>query len=138
MNTKTDSENEMLDVLANVEAGTSIREVARLTGVAQATIHRPGARSGGMTRDDATRVRPLEEEHRPVKKLVADLALDHSIRGKVPRENVVKGEHTLQAQTPVGRRVVGLVQAGARGLPASGLSRVGRPPLHRAPAPHQR
>lgn len=40
MQTKTYSENEILDVLAKVEAGISISEVARQSGVAKATVHR--------------------------------------------------------------------------------------------------
>ena len=40
-------------------------------------------RYGGMTKDDAKRVRQLEEENRRLKKLVADLALDNSILKEV-------------------------------------------------------
>lgn len=83
MKTKTYSENEILDVLAKVEAGTSISEVARQSGVAKATVHRWQAGYGGMTRDDARRVRQLEEENRRLKKLVADLALDNSMLKEV-------------------------------------------------------
>lgn len=55
MKRKQYSENEILDVLAQVEAGTAVGDVARLSGVSKATIHRWQARYGGMTKDDATR-----------------------------------------------------------------------------------
>ena len=83
MKHKRYSENEILDVLAQVEAGTATGDVARLPGVSKATIHRWQARYGGMTKDDAKRVRQLEEENRRLKKLVADLALDNSILKEV-------------------------------------------------------
>ena len=77
------SEKQIFDVLAQVEAGTAIGDVARLSGVSKATIHRWQARYGGMTKDDAKRVRQLEDENRQLKKLVADLALDNSILKEV-------------------------------------------------------
>lgn len=89
MKHKQYSENEILDVLAQVEAGSAVGDVARLSGVSKATIHRWQARYGGMTTDDAKRVRQLEEENRRLKKLVADLALDNSILKEAPRQNVV-------------------------------------------------
>ena len=55
MKRKQYSENEILDVLAQVETGTAVGDVAWLSGVSKATIHRWQARYGGMTKDDATR-----------------------------------------------------------------------------------
>lgn len=78
MKTKTCSENQILDVLAKEEAGTSISEVARQSGIAKATVHRWKARYGGMSRDDAKQVRYLKEDRR-LRKLVADLTLDNSM-----------------------------------------------------------
>ena len=79
MKHKQCSKNEIQGGLAKVEAGTAVGDVARLSGVSKATIHRWQARYGGMTKDDAKRVPQLEEEHRRRKTLVADLALDNSI-----------------------------------------------------------
>ncbi|GAA5441825.1 transposase [Deinococcus caeni] len=100
MKHKQYSENEILDVLAQVEAGTAVGDVARLSGVSKATIHRWQARYGGMTKDDAKRVRQLEEENRRLKKLVADLALDNSILKEVVGRSVISARPG--AHLPVG------------------------------------
>ena len=105
MKHKQYSENEILDVLAQVEAGTAVGDVARLSGVSKATIHRWQARYGGMTKDDAKRVRQLEEENRRLKKLVADLALDNSILKEVPPAE--SGESRPDAAGPDAHQTTG-------------------------------
>ncbi|GAA3998940.1 hypothetical protein GCM10022631_07170 [Deinococcus rubellus] len=83
MKGKQDTEQQMLDILGQVEAGQPIGGVARTAGIAVSTIHRWKDRYGGMTKDETKRFRLLEEEHRRLKKLVADLSLDHLILKEV-------------------------------------------------------
>ncbi|PYE51979.1 putative transposase [Deinococcus yavapaiensis KR-236] len=83
MKRKQYTEKEILDILAKVEAGQTIEQVAREVGVARTSIQRWQAKYGGMTHDDAKRLKALEEENRRLKKLVADLALDNSILKEV-------------------------------------------------------
>ena len=83
MKRKQYTEKEILDILAKVESGQTIEQVAREAGVARTSIHRWQAKYGGMTHDDAKRLKALEEENRRLKKLVADLALDNSILKEV-------------------------------------------------------
>ncbi len=83
MKGKQYTEQQMLDILGQVEAGQPIGEVARTAGIAVSTIHRWKARYGGMTKDETKRFRLLEEENRRLKKLVADLSLDNLILKEV-------------------------------------------------------
>ncbi len=83
MKGKRSTEQQMLDVLGQVEAGQPIGEVARTAGVAVTTIHRWKAHYGGMTKDETKRFRLLEEENRRLKRLVADLSLDNLVLKEV-------------------------------------------------------
>ena len=83
MKGKQYTEQQMLDILGQVEAGQPIGEVARTAGIAVSTIHRWKARYGGMSKDETKRFRQLEEENRRLKKLVADLSLDNVILKEV-------------------------------------------------------
>lgn len=83
MKGKRYTEQQILDILGQVEAGQPVAEVARSQGVAVTTIHRWKARYGSMTRDETKRFRLLEEENRRLKKLVADLSLDNLVLKEV-------------------------------------------------------
>ena len=83
MKGKRYTEQQMLDILGQVEAGQPIGEVARTAGVAVTTIHRWKTHYGGMTKDETKRFRLLEEENRRLKRLVADLSLDNLVLKEV-------------------------------------------------------
>ncbi len=77
MKGKRFTEQQILDILGQVDAGQPLAEITRLHGVATSTIHRWKTRYGSMTKDETKRFRVLEEENRRLKKLVADLSLDN-------------------------------------------------------------
>ena len=83
MNGKRYTEAHILDILGQLEAGTSISDLARLHGVAPGTIYRWKAKYGGMTKDEARQFRQLEAENQRLKKLVADLSLDNAMLKEV-------------------------------------------------------
>jgi putative transposase len=56
-------------------AGT-VREVGRRHGITGTTFDRWRAKYGEMPKGEIRRVKELEDENRPLKKLVADLSLD--------------------------------------------------------------
>ncbi len=66
----------MIGILKEVEAGGALGELARRHGIGEGTIYRWKAKYGGMEVSEAQRLRSLEEEHRRLKGLVADQALD--------------------------------------------------------------
>ena len=83
MKRKRYSEQQILDILGQVDAGQPLAELTRRHGIAVSTIHRWKAKYGGMTKDETKRFRVLEEENRRLKKLVADLSLDNQVLKEV-------------------------------------------------------
>jgi putative transposase len=70
------TEEQIVRVLQENVAGTTIRDVCRRHGITETTFHRWRAKYGGMQVSDARRLKTLEDENRRLKKLVADLSLD--------------------------------------------------------------
>ena len=70
------SEEQIIGILKEIEAGGALGEIARRQGISEGTIYRWKAKYGGMEVSEAQRLRSLEEENRRLKRLVADQALD--------------------------------------------------------------
>ena len=70
------TEEQIVAVLNEHEAGGTIRELCRRHGITETTFHRWRAKYGGLQVSDARRLKGLEDENRRLKKLVADQALD--------------------------------------------------------------
>ena len=70
------SEEQIVRILGEVEAGRSIAETSRQYGVSEGTIHRWRKRFGGMELSEVKRLRELEAENARLKGIVADQALD--------------------------------------------------------------
>ncbi len=70
------SEEQIIAVLKEAQAGGKVDEVCRRHGISQPTYYKWKQRFGGLEVSDAKRLRLLEEENRKLKKLVADQALD--------------------------------------------------------------
>jgi putative transposase len=70
------SEEQITYALRQVEAGTPVAEVCRKLGISEQTCSRGKQKFAGMGIAELRRLRQLEEEHRRLKQLVADLTLD--------------------------------------------------------------
>ena len=66
-------------VLRQGEEGVPIAEVCRKAGISQATYFNWKKKFGGMLPSEVKKLRALEEENRPLKRLVADLSLDKAM-----------------------------------------------------------
>jgi putative transposase len=77
MKGKKFTEEQIIAVLKELEAGAGVKEVCRRVGVSEQTIYRWKAKYGGMETSDVKRLRALEDENRRLKHLVADLTLDN-------------------------------------------------------------
>ena len=73
------SEEQIIRVLNQVDAGTSVKDVCREHGISQGTYYRWKAKFGGLEVNEARRLRELEAENRRLKSAVADLTLDKQI-----------------------------------------------------------
>ncbi len=81
------SEEQIIGVLKQMEAGRKIAELARELGVSEATLYTWKSKYGGMEVSEARRLKELEDENRRLKQLVADLSLDREALKGVIRKN---------------------------------------------------
>ena len=73
------SEEQIVTILKESEAGAATGELCRRHGISQNTFYRWKAKYGGLEVSDARRLRQLEQENRRLKRLVADLSLDNQV-----------------------------------------------------------
>ena len=76
MKGKRFSEEQIIGVLKESEAGRRLPDLLRKHGISAGTFYRWKAKYGGMEVSDAKRLKALEDENRRLKRLVADQALD--------------------------------------------------------------
>jgi putative transposase len=71
------TETQIISILKAVEAGRSVRDVCREHEVSDATYYKWKSKYGGMQASDIKRLRELEDENRRLKKMYAELSLEH-------------------------------------------------------------
>lgn len=81
------SEEKIIAAVKQMEAGRSVKDLARELGVTDQTLYNWKAKYGGMEVSDAKKLRALEDENRRLKQLVADLSLDKDALTTVIRKN---------------------------------------------------
>ena len=78
MKRKRFTEEQIITVLREHEAGAKASDLARKHGVSEATLYNWKAKYGGMDVSDAKRLKTLEVENAKLKKLLADQMLEAS------------------------------------------------------------
>lgn len=73
------TEEQIIAILREQEAGSSTVEVCRRHGISSAAFYKWKAKFGGMDVSDAKRLRALEDENAKLKKLLAEAMLDNAI-----------------------------------------------------------
>ena len=76
MRTKRFTEEQIIGVLKEAEAGAKTKELYRKYGISEATFYNWKAKYAGMTVSEARRLRELEAENAKLKKLLAESELD--------------------------------------------------------------
>ena len=74
------TEEQIIAVLREHEAGMKTADLARKHGVSEATLYNWKAKYGGLDVSEAKRLKALEEENRKLKKLLAEQMLDAAAR----------------------------------------------------------
>jgi putative transposase len=72
------SEEQIIAIMREHEAGAKVTELARKHGISEATLYNWKAKYGGLDVSEAKRLRTLEEENRKLKKLLAESMLDNA------------------------------------------------------------
>ena len=70
------TEEQIIRVLKEAEAGAKTTELCRAHGISEATFYNWKAKFGGMDVSDAKRLKQLEAENAKLKRLLADAELD--------------------------------------------------------------
>ena len=73
------SEEQIIGILREQEAGRSTADVCRKHGISGATFYKWKSKFGGMDVSDAKRLKSLEDENAKLKKLLAETMLDNAI-----------------------------------------------------------
>jgi putative transposase len=72
------TEEQIIAVLREHEAGAKTAELCRKHGISDATLYKWKAKYGGLGVSEAARLRALEDENRRLKKLLAEAVLDNA------------------------------------------------------------
>lgn len=72
------SEEQVIGILREQEAGSSTAEVCRKHGISAPTFYKWKAKFGGMDVAEAKRLRSLDDENSRLKRMLADSMLDNA------------------------------------------------------------
>jgi putative transposase len=72
------TEEQIIGMLKEHEAGAKAEDLCRRQGISGTTFYKWKAKFGGLEASDAKRLRTLEDENRRLKKLLAEQMLDNA------------------------------------------------------------
>ena len=81
------TEEQIIRVLKEREAGLSVQDLCRKHGMSEQTYYKWQKKYGGMNVSDAGRLKSLEKENMRLKKLVAELSLDKDMLEELLSKN---------------------------------------------------
>ena len=82
------TEEQIIGMLKEQEAGAKTADVCRKHGVSEATFYKWKAKYGGMDVSEARRLKALEDENARLKKLLAEAMLDNAVLKDISSKNV--------------------------------------------------
>jgi putative transposase len=71
------TEEQIIGILKEHEAGVSVADLCRKHGVSDASIYKWKAKFGGMDVSEAKKLRAMEDENGKLKRMLADAMLDN-------------------------------------------------------------
>jgi putative transposase len=71
------SEQQIISILKQADAGIKVQELCRQHGISDATYYKWKSKYGGMEASDIKRLREVEGENSKLKRMFADLALEN-------------------------------------------------------------
>jgi len=81
------SEEQIVKILKEADAGVKVSDLCRKYGFSDATYYNWKAKYGGMGVSEIKRLKQLEDENRRLKQIVADLTLDNQALKAVVSNN---------------------------------------------------
>lgn len=77
------SSDQIVKILKELDKGKPIQELCRAHGISQGTLYNWRKRYGGMEASEMKRIKELEAENAKLKRMYAELALDHEMAKEV-------------------------------------------------------
>ncbi len=87
MKRKRFTEEQIIRILNEADAGMKVADICRKYGFSEATFYNWKSKFGGMTISEARRLKALEQENSRLKRLVADLTLDNQVLRELSSKN---------------------------------------------------
>lgn len=81
------SEEQIIAILKEQEAGMATADVCRRHGISSATFYKWKSKYGGLEVSEARRLRALEDENAKLKKLLAEAMLDNAMLKEITAKN---------------------------------------------------
>ena len=82
------TEEQIIGILREQEAGVKTADVCRKHEISSATFYKWKAKYGGLEVSDAKRLKALEDENAKLKKLLAEAELDKAMLKEIAAKNV--------------------------------------------------
>ncbi len=81
------SEEQIIKILKEADAGMKVQDLCRQYGISDATYYKWKSKYGGMEASDVKRMRELEAENGKLKRMFADLALEnHALKELIEKK----------------------------------------------------
>lgn len=77
------SETQIIKVLKEYESGRDSKDICREYGISNATFYNWRKKYSGMEANQVKKLKELEEENQRLKRMFADLSLDHQLLKEV-------------------------------------------------------
>lgn len=71
------SQQQIINILKQADAGVKVQDLCRQFGISDATYYKWKSKYGGMEAADIKRLREVEAENSKLKRMFADLALEN-------------------------------------------------------------
>jgi putative transposase len=87
MTRKRYTEEQIINVLKEAEAGAKVGDLCRRYGMSNASFYHWKTKYAGLTVSELKRLKALEDENRRLKQIVADQALDNKVLKELLSKN---------------------------------------------------
>src|ERR1051325_7659233 len=91
------TEEQIIGVLREQEAGMKVSDLCRKHGISEPTFYAWKAKFGGLSIPEARRLKQLEEENARLKKLLAEAMLDNAVLKLTPVARRTAVTHAREA-----------------------------------------
>ena len=100
------TENQIVSILKEADAGAKVKEICRRHGISDATFYNWKSKYGGMQASDLKRLREAEAELSKLKRMYADLSMENDALKDLIEKNSEVTREESRGTIPGGRRQV--------------------------------